>query len=67
MSFKIGDKVQFKNKPLFLGYVSSVFKGQLFLLDDFEIRIHQGEGNHIVVLASYLEHYKDKDNANIIV
>ena len=32
--FKIGDKVKFKNNPEFLGYVSNVYKGQLFLIDD---------------------------------
>jgi|GEM_PF-6383933 len=59
MSFKIGDKVQFKGKPVLLGYVSDVYKGQLFLLEDFEVSIHQGNGVHLKVFASEIEHYNE--------
>lgn len=57
--FKIGDKVKRKNSNEFLGYVSHVYKGQLLLLDDFEILIHLN-GVRTTAMASELEIYKDE-------
>lgn len=57
--FKIGDKVKRKNSNEFLGYVSNVFKGQLFLLNDFEILVHLN-GVRTTCFASELEIYKDE-------
>lgn len=58
-NFKIGDKVKFKNGNEFLGYVSNIYKGQLFLIDDFEISIHLN-GIRTESLASELEIYTDE-------
>lgn len=57
--FGVGDKVKFKNNDEFLGYVSNVFKGHLFLLDDFEISVHLN-GKFYDAKASELEIYKDE-------
>lgn len=60
MEFKVGDKVKYKNYPDFIGYVSGVDKGQLFLKKDFIINVHIGNGDHIFRSASELEVYKDE-------
>jgi hypothetical protein len=57
--FKIGDKVKYKNSHDFLGYVSNVYKGQLFLIEDFEILVHLN-GVRTTALASELEIYSDE-------
>ena len=54
--FKIGTKVKIKGSNEFLGYVSHIFKGQLFLLDDPQIDVHF-EGVHTILNASQLEVY----------
>jgi hypothetical protein len=58
-SFKIGDKVKLKGTNEFLGFVSNVFKGQLFLLNDFEISVHLN-GTFHTAMASELEVYVDE-------
>ena len=59
--FKIGDRVCFRSaKDAPLGYVSSVFKGHLFTLTDPEIRVHIGNGIHIICNASDLEVFEDE-------
>lgn len=60
--FKIGDKVQFKGSGGFLGYVSHVHKGHLFLLDDFEVNVHLGNGEHLTAAASDLELFGEKES-----
>jgi hypothetical protein len=54
--FKIGDKVKYKNNPEFLGYVSHVHKGYLFELPDYEVHVHIGNKEHVIVNESQLEH-----------
>lgn len=56
--FKIGDKVKFKGSDEFIGYVSNVFKGHLFLIDDFEIDVHF-KGKPTILNASELEKYDE--------
>jgi hypothetical protein len=59
-NFKIGDKVKFKQNEEYLGFVSHINKGQLFLLDDPEIDIHLGLGVHQIRNASELEIYTNE-------
>lgn len=59
MNFKIGDKVSYKGVNTFLGYVSHVDKGNLFLKDDPDVRIHF-QGVITWTPASNLELFKDE-------
>ncbi len=52
---KIGDRVKLKTDEKFIGYVSHIHKGHLFVLEDPEISVHIGHGERIVFNESQLE------------
>lgn len=57
--FGVGDKVCLKDSGKFLGYVSHVFKGHFFLLEDPEVLVHIGNKVRIMKLESELEFFDE--------
>lgn len=56
-AFKIGDRVKFKvsSQVDVLGYVSHIHKGYLFYLEDFDVHVHLGNKQHMIVKESEIE------------